>query len=256
MLTKSPMSKTFHLPSLVIACCLLSGLLLSCATPKNTAYFQTIKKDTTLSSTATKNFDLKIVPGDLLSVNITSASPELSSLFNSASSGSTTGYLVDKAGNIQFYKLGNIKVTGLTRTQVKEKLEADLAPYLKDPVATVRFTNHKITVLGEVGSPGVLDLATDQLTLLEAIGKSGDLTKNAKRENILVIRQTESGKEFRHLNLLDHSIFTSPYYYLQNEDVVYVEPERAKADGQKTQQTISYVLSGISILTLILSRIK
>ena len=145
MLTKSPMSKTFHQPSFVLACCFVGGLLLSCAAPKNTAYFQTIKKDTTLSSTATKNFDLKIVPDDLLSISITSTSPELSALFNSAqgsAAGSAAGYLVDKAGNIQLYKLGNIKVAGLTRLQLKEKLEADLVPYLKDPVVTVRFVNH------------------------------------------------------------------------------------------------------------------
>jgi polysaccharide biosynthesis/export protein len=242
---------------LLMLCCFTS-----CKTPTGIAYFQTIKKDTTLQNTVAKDFDLTIRPDDLLSISITSASPELSALFNSAQgSGSSTGtaapgYLVDKNGNIQLYKLGNVKLAGLTRTAAKEKLEADLAPYLKEAVVTVRLANNRITVLGEVGSPGVIDMPTDQISILEAIGRSGDLSKNAKKENILIIRQTGSGKEFRHLDLSDHSVFTSPYFYLQNGDVVYVEPETKRKEPLNPQQVIAYAISGISILSLIISRIR
>lgn len=233
----------------------------SCKAPAGVTYFQTIKKDTTLQNTAAKDFDLKIRPDDLLSISITSASSELSALYNSAQAGGTAagaaaGYLVDKNGNIQLYKLGDVKVAGLTRTGVKEKLEADLAPYLKDPVVTVRLASNRITVLGAVGSPGVIDMPTDQISVLEAIGRSGDLTKDAKKDNILLIRQTGSGKEFRHLDLLDHSVFTSPYFYLQNGDVLYVEPQEKRKEPLNAQQVIAYAISGISILTLIISRIR
>ena len=240
-----------------------TGSLLSCKTPRDLVYFQNISRDTTVQNTVSKNFDLKIKPDDLLYIGVTSASAEQSLLYNapqmavvsgSTTTGSTSGYLVDKKGTIQLYKLGDVKVAGLTREEVKEKLQRDLSPYLREPVVTVRNLNNKVTVLGEVGRPGVLPLSTDQISLLEAIGQSGDLTINGRRDNILVIRQGEGGKEFKRLNILDHSVFSSPYFFLQNEDVVYVEPDVKRKTGQRAQ-TISWVLSGVSILTIILTRL-
>jgi polysaccharide export outer membrane protein len=257
------MLRTIHPYFSVTLLILTMGSLLSCSAPKNTAYFQTISRDTVLQHTVSRNFDLKIAPDDLLAISIASASPELSGLFNASSgagatsgAGASSGYLVDKKGNIRLYKLGDVKVAGLTRAELRERLQQELAPYLKEPVVTVQFANHRITVLGEVGSPGVKIVPNEQLTLLEAIGQSGDLTEKAKKNKVLVIRQTEAGKEFRHLNLLDHSVFASPYFYLQNEDVVYVEPEKPKQSSQQTQQIISYVITGISLLTLLFSRIN
>ena len=257
------MLKTIHPLFLSTLLTLTMSGFLACSTPKNTAYFQTVSRDTVLQNTVTKNFDLKIKPDDLLSITIASTSPDLSGLFNASSGGGATsaaggpsGYLVDKNGNIQLYKLGNVKVAGLTRSETKEKLQRELSDYLKEPVVTVRFANHRVTVLGEVARPGVLPLTTDQMTVLEAIGHSGDLTEFGKRENILVIRQRENGKEFHHLSLLDNSIFTSPYFYLQNEDVVYVEPDAKLKDKNNVPQILSYVVSGVSILSLILSRIR
>lgn len=253
------MSKAPTPSAFIFACCLAVCCLLACQTPKNTAYFQTIKRDTTLQNLVTKNGEPKIVPDDLLAINITSASTELSALYNGAQgvgSAAAQGYLVDKNGNIQLFKLGEQKLAGLTRAEAKEKLQKALEPYLKDPVVTIRFANHRVTFLGEVGSPGVLVLNNEGISLIEAIGERGDLTENARADNILVIRKTENGKDFKHLSLLDHSVFTSPYFYLQNEDVVYVEPVAKKADSMNTQQVISYVLTGISLVTLILSRIK
>ncbi|WP_162944938.1 polysaccharide biosynthesis/export family protein [Flavisolibacter nicotianae] len=259
-----PMCKTRLRRPAFWAWLLLPWCFASCKTPTNAGYFQTIKRDTTLQNTVAKEFDLKIKPDDLLSIGITSASPELATLFNSAQSAGasggtgavTGGYLVDKNGNIQLYKLGDVKAAGLTKKELKGKLESDLAPYLKDPVVTVRLAAGHVTVLGEVGSPGTVDLPADQVSLLDVLGKSGDLTKDAKKENILIIRQTDSGKEFRHLDLSDHSVFTSPYFFLQNGDVVYVEPDPKKKETPKLQQAIAYAISGISILSLILSRIR
>jgi polysaccharide export outer membrane protein len=245
------------LPAFLLCIAALCGLF-ACKPAKNTAYFQTIPKDTVLRNTVTRNFDLAIKPGDILSITIASASPELSASFNTAPGGEggiIGGYLVGKEGTIEIYKLGAIKVSGLTRVALQEKLRQDLAPYLKDPLVTVRFANHRATVLGAVGNPGVIPLTADGVTVLEAIGQSGDLAQNSKREKVLVIRQTAEGKEFHHLNLLDHSVFTSPYFYLQNEDVVYVEPEPEKEKAGLTQ-VFSYIISGISIISLLISRIR
>ena len=244
------------LPAILFCMALLCGLF-ACGPAKKTSYFQTITRDTVLQNTVTRNFDLVIKPGDILAINIASASPELSGLYNTSPGGENGagGYHVDKSGNIRLYKLGTLKVAGHTRATLRDKLLQDLEPYLKDPVVTVRFANHSVTVLGAVGNPGVIPITADGVTVLEAIGQSGDLAENSKKEKGLVIRQTERGKEFRHLNLLDHSVFHSPYFSLQNEDVVYVEPE-PKKEGSKIQQTLSYIISGISILSLIISRIR
>lgn len=258
-----PMTETLRPKAIVAMFLVVTMFFMACKTPQNIVYFQNNAKDTLLQNTVSKNFDLKIKPDDLLSIAIVSASPELSAPFNAtqglasaspaSGSGTAPGYLVDKRGAIQLYKLGDVAVMGLTRNEVKEKLQRELTPYLKDPVVTVRFLNQRITVLGEVSRPGTVPLVTDQMTVLEALGQSGDLTTYGRRENVLVIRQTEAGKEFRHLNLLDHSVFTSPYYYLQNEDVVYVEPDVKRKAGQNVQ-IVSYVLSGVSILSILLTR--
>lgn len=251
-----PMCKTLlRLPAYTVWLLMLYCFT-SCKAPASVAYFQTIKRDTTLQNTAAKDFDIKIKPDDQLAIGITSASSELSGQFNASqtNAGGNAGYLVDRKGNIQLYKLGDVRVAGLSRDELKEKLQKELSPYLKDPMVTVRFLNQRVILMGEVGQPGVLTFNSDQINILEALGQRGDLTKNARRDNILLIRQTDTGKEFRHLNLLDNSIFNSPYFYLQSEDIVYVEPEKKKTTN--TQQIISYVLTGFSIVTLIVSRIK
>lgn len=236
---------------------------LACKAPKDTIYFQDLAKDTLLQNNVSRNFDFKIKPDDFLYIGITSTSPEQSALFNApqpsgnaegSNGGTIAGYQVDKKGSIQLYKIGEVKVAGLTRSELKEKLQKELISYLKEPVVTVRFLNQRITILGEVIRPQVLSVSNEQITVLEAIGQSGDLTTFGRRDNILVIRQTEKGKEFKRLNLLDHSVFTSPYFYLQNEDVVYVEPNEKKKNNQKGQ-VISYIVSGVSLVFFVLDRL-
>ncbi|HEY8688110.1 MAG TPA: polysaccharide biosynthesis/export family protein [Chitinophagaceae bacterium] len=211
--------------------------------------------------------ELKIRKNDLLSIIIISPDPVSTPLFNgsqgtstssgasSGTSGSTPagGYLVDKDGNIVMYKLGVIHVEGLTRSELKYKLQKDLSPYLKDAVVTIRFLSNHITVLGEVAHPQVLTIPNEQIPLLEAIGQSGDLTITGRRDNILVIRETPNGKQFKRLNLTDNSIFNSPFYYLKPDDVVYVEPTKLKINSSgNTPQIIGYALSGISIFFTLL----
>ncbi len=245
-----------------------SGFLTSCTPTKNVVYFQNLQTDTTLHNLVNNNLELKIRKNDLLGISIISPDPISTPLFNGLSStssssgesgggstGGSGGYLVDKDGNIVMYKLGNIHVEGLTRNELKNKLQTDLAPYLKDAVITVRFLRNKIIILGEVAKPQVLNIPNEQITLLEAIAQSGDLTFTGRRDNILVIRETETGKQFKRLNLSDNSIFSSPYYYLKPDDVVYVEPTESKIKSQNPQ-LISYVLSGVTILITIFSLLR
>lgn len=232
-------------------------------------YFENMPRDTELRNVVDDHFELKIRKDDLLGITIISPDPVSTPLFNgiqntSASLGTTTsggsstgntGYLVDNEGNIIIYKLGTIHVEGLTRNQLKLKLQRELAPYLKDAVITVRFLNNKVTVLGEVVRPQVITMPTEKLSLLDAIGMSGDIPITGRKDNVLVIRETPSGKQFKRVNLTDNSIFNSPFYYLKPDDVVYVEPTMVKIkNSSNTPQIIGYVLTGLSILiTLVLN---
>ena len=249
------------------------GFFTSCSPVKNVIYFENMQRDTTLNSMVNNNFDLKIRKNDLLSISIISPDKDNTPFFNgvqggvspsgstggsgsaSGSSGGSSagGFLVDNDGNIEMYKIGVIHVLGLTRKELKYKLEKALAPYLLNPVITIRFLNNRVTMLGEVTKPQVITIPNEQISLLEALGMSGDLTITGRRDNILVIRETENGKQFKRVNLTDNSIFKSPFYYLQPDDVVYVEPTKYKIKTiAQSQQTVNYVLTGISILITLL----
>jgi len=156
------------------------------------------------------------------------------------------------------HKLGLIHVEGMKRAELKNKIQKDIEPYLKDPVVTVRYLNHRVTVLGEVGQSGVIPIPEEGLSLIEVLSASGDVTNLANRNNILVIRESGNSKQLKRINLEDHSIFNSEWYYMQNGDVVYVEPNDKKVTEEKrskTQQTVGMILSGISIAVIILDKV-
>ena len=239
-------------PSFLVLCIIL---LNSCNTAKKTIYFQDLPNDTTLTNLVSKNFDSKIQKGDLLSITVASLSPENTAIFNAPqnSVGALTGYFVDESGNIQFVKLGTLQVAGITRKELKEKLEKDLSPYLTQAVVSVGFLNRHVTMMGAV-SPQVLPMVADNMTILDALAASGDIGAKGRTDNILVIREREDTKEFKRLNLTDKSIFYSPYFYLQPNDIVYVEPVKEKAKTSAAQ-IISYVTTGFTFLIFILDRI-
>ncbi len=241
---------------------------ISCTTSKKTVlYFADLPGDTILHNLVNKDFQLKIRKGDVLNIGVSSLSMENSTLFMApqmaAASGGGAGlsagpgYLVDVNGNILYPKLGLVHVEGITRDELRDRLLKDLSPYLKEPVITVTFVNHKITILGDIGHPQVLPMTSDNMTLLDAISLSGELTKTSRETNILVIRDTGADKQFKRLNLNNSSIFYSPFYYLKPDDILYVEQDPAKIKTtNNTQQVIGFVTTGISLLFLILSRIK
>lgn len=248
----------------VVILIIISLIFGSCATPKNAYYFKTLPRDTSINTTVNRLTESVIRKNDQLSINISSLNPEEDRVYNAAvpvlgaaiAGSAATGYLVDINGNIQLHRLGTIHAGGMTRRELKNKIETDIKPYLKDPVVTVRYLNRRVTVMGEVGRAQVISMPEEQLSILEVLGTSGDITQLGKKDNILIIRETENGKQFKRLNLEDHSVFTSEWYYLKPDDVVYVEPnEKIVKDEkrQRTQQTIALTMSGLSLAIIILN---
>ena len=228
--------------------------LSSCSNTKNTSYFQNIPKDTTLNNLVTKNLEPKIQVGDLLGITVASLSPENTALYNAPQNaeGPLLGYEVDAQGNIEFIKLGTLHVAGMTRKELKEKLQKDLTPFLAQSVVAVGFLNRHVTMMGAV-SPQVLPMPNANMTILDALAATGDIGDKGKTDNVLVIREKGNSKEFKRLNLTDESIFYSPYFYLQPNDIVYVQPVKKKAEN--TTRIVGYVTSGLSLLIFIIDRI-
>lgn len=236
----------------------------SCVSTKRASYFYNLG-DTTLTSQYSPP-PLIIQPNDILSISVSSLNPEASSIFNPAklSSVSTdpdkstgSGYLVNRKGYIQFPILGSIKVAGLTEEELQQKIVNSLneRKLLSDPIVSVRQLNFKVTVLGEVGRPGVIPVGNQKISLLEAIGQAGDLTIYAQRNNVLLIRTEPNGdKLIRRINLNSDQLFNSPYFYLKNNDVIYVEPNKSKiASTGRGQIILPIVFSGLSLLVLAFS---
>ncbi|MEP6926985.1 MAG: polysaccharide biosynthesis/export family protein [Ginsengibacter sp.] len=229
-------------------------LIESCTTTKNNIYFHNLQKDTTLRNLVSKNYDPVIQKNDLLGITVASLSPD-NAFYNAPQNavGPLSGYLVDKNGDISFVKIGILHVEGLTKKELKAMLEKDLIPYLKDAVVSVGFLNRHVTTLGGIGSQ-VIPLANDNMTILDALAIGGDIGEKGRIDNVLVIREKDDAKEFKRLNLTDNSIFFSPFFYLQPNDIVYVEPKKIK--NNNTTLIISYVTAGISFLILIFNTLK
>ena len=213
-------------------------------TYKKINYLQDINDDTTMSMTINKG--IIIQPQDQLSIIVTSRDPKMSVPFNLsvsnfytgselASSGGAsqriTGYIVDNAGDITFPSLGTIHVSGLNRWELQELIREKLSDsgLLKDAVVTVEFLNFKVSVLGEVASPGTYTVTGDKITILQALALARDLTIYGQRSNVRVIREQNGKRQIYVLDLTDSDIFSSPGYYLQQNDVVYVTPSKVRA---------------------------
>ncbi len=165
------------------------------------------------------------------------------------------GYLVGADGTIDFPVLGPLSVAGLTLPQVKDSLEKRLKTYLNEAVVNVRFINFRITVLGEVNQPGTYTLSSPRVTLLEAIGRAGDLSPYANRTNILHIREQNGQRIYTRINLQSGELFSSPAYYLQQNDIIYIEPNRAKiaAVADPATRVITYTTGVLSVVTLLIA---
>ena len=232
---------------------LLFPILFSCVQARQATYFNNLRDSTIL--TTVENLDPVIQRNDLLEITVSSANPEASKVF--ASPG-PNGYLVNQDGAIQFPVLGTLKVAGLSKKDLKMKLQKSLLDnkLLIDPLVDIRYINFRVTVIGEVAHPTVITVSSEKISLLEAIGMAGDLTIHAKRKQVLVLREGPGTRTAKRLDLTSTDLFTSPYYYLQTNDVVYVEPDKAKIAGSgRTNQVLPLLLSGLSFGLLVVDRI-
>jgi polysaccharide export outer membrane protein len=240
--------------------------MVSCGTDKDIAYFQ--NKVVNEPEAIDKHAGIVIQPKDMLSIVVSSRNPELVAMFNlpviSYQAGSEVvsgagqqrlmGYVVDNEGYIDFPVLGPIKVAGLTRWELSELIKKKLLNdgLLTDAVVTVEFMNFKVSVIGEVNSPGTYTLQNDKVTILQAISLARDLTIFGQRENVCVIREREGERVIYEVNLCDVDMFKSPAYYLQQNDVVYVQPSEVKArqstTDDKALRMTSIFVSGGSLL--------
>lgn len=240
----------------------------SCVNTKKAAYFYGIG-DTIISSTLSKIPEPVIYRNDILTISVSSPNPEADLIFNAPNTlatqaggmggggsiaSQTAGYLVSPEGYIQFPVLGNIKVAGLTKTEIKNLITKELVnkKLLIDPVVNIRIINFKITVMGEVRNPTVFTVPSEKISILEALGTAGDLTVFAKRDNILLIREVNGEKIVRRLDLNSKNLLESPYYYLKSNDVIYVEPNAARlSSGERSMQIWPLVLSTVSVLAVV-----
>lgn len=250
-------------------------LLSSCASVKDIAYFQNKLIDH--PEKIDKHTGIVIQPKDMLSIVVSSRNPELVTMFNlpvvSYQAGSETvsgagmqrllGYVVDNAGCIDFPVLGILNVAGMTRWDLSEMIKNRLVQdgLLSDAVVTVEFMNFKVSVLGEVNSPGTYTIEGDKVTVLQAISLARDLTIFGMRENVSVIRERDGERTIYQINLCDVSLFKSPAYYLQQNDIIYVEPNKERSrqstTDDKTLRMTSILVSGgsliVSVATLVTS---
>ena len=245
--------------------------LASCATPEDFYYLRDAGNekiaDQAIDSTASNP---TIAIGDQLSIVLTSASVELNTLINAANFGGTGGgnmaqggmvspvfgYLVDANGEIEFPMIGRMKVAGKRMTSIQKDLEAVLVDYVKDPAVAIRRLNFRVTVIGEVARPGIVQIQYDRMNILQALAQAGDLTIFAQRENILLVRETPQGKETVRLSLYDKSLLSSPYYWLQSGDLLYVQPNKTKVNTNTTFfQVWPTIISSLSIFLVIVNQI-
>lgn len=244
--------------SILAATATITLLLASCSTPKNISYFPDLGNGTTIATSEFKEIRLK--PEDKVAIIVTTQDIALSNLFNlvtaqtrlgvattstvfgnSANSNNSqiTYYTIDSKGDIDFPVLGKIHIAGLTREQVAERISTDLqkANLVKDPVVTVEFANVGVSVMGEVNKPGRYEFNKDHITIIDALSMAGDLKMNGMRENILVMRKSDNGnQESYRVNLLNaQELASSPVFYLQQDDMIYVEPnDKAKRETTST----------------------
>lgn len=250
-------------------------MMTSCVSTKKVTYFE--NKDDINTALSKTLYDAKIMPKDILQIQVFTMTPEASLPFNllklSGSSSTTTSsssqgtiydYLVDNDGNVEYPVLGTLHLGGLSKTEAEQLIKSKIQPYMAESeniVVHVRMMNYKYAVLGGVTRPGVFTTQNEKVTILEAIAQAGDLTTFAYRDRIFLIRESAEGqKDFHQLDINDANIINSPYYYLQQNDVIYVEQQKIVARNSfisaNTSIWFSLTSSLMSIATFIIALSK
>lgn len=232
----------------------------ACASREDLVYFQGERENI---ENLYNKYTPKLQPDDLLTITIYAKDPEAlkmisqSSVFNeSGNEFRKLSYLIDENGDIDFPTLGKIKLGGMTRSEAMTHMKSLLAKYIVEPDVNIQLSNFKITVLGEVTKPGSFTLQNERITILEAIGMAGDLTINGVRKNVLVVREEAGEKSFHRVDLTTNEIFNSPVYFLAQNDVVYVEPNKAQINSSTYSRNTSVIIAvaglAISVISVLI----
>ena len=253
----------------ILWCCAVLLMCVSCGSTKEVptlAYFQNLKDSVGKLPDNVSNYKIKIQPDDELIITITSTLPEATAMYNlplgnpslkgninATQSPRIQTHIVDRNGMIQLPVLGEIQAAGLSTKELEAVIKNRVSEHVKDPFVRVEMINFTVNVMGEVRAPQRIVVGKERFSVLDALAAAGDLTEYGKRDNVLVIR-TENGKSTYHrLNLTDGSIYASPYFYLQQNDVVYVEPNDIKIDNSKYNQFSAFKLSQLSTIVSLAS---
>ena len=248
----------------------LVTLVSGCISSRQLVYFQ--DQLATDSIRLVDRFIPTVQPGDILSVRVSSLSPEAASFFNPPSATlpvdrlmtpatitalpELSGYLVNSDGTLELPLIGKVPVSGLTTAQASDRIREKLKTYLKEPTVNIRNQNFRISVMGEVARPSLFTIPNEKITMLEALSLSGDITIYGRRDNVLLIREVNGQRSFTRIDLTKRDLFRSPYYYLHPNDVIYVEPGRARvATADRTYQLLPIALSALSFIAIIVSRL-
>jgi len=232
-------------------------MLISCGSKQDIVYFQDV--DEVGLSKSISQYIPTIRPDDMLTITVSALDQDAVRPFNlptvtfgSIGTGTTQqrqeAYLVDSNGNIDFPVLGKIKLEGLNRIQATDLIKDLLIDYIKNPIVNIRTVNFKVTVLGEVTNPGSFTIPNERITILEALGLAGDLTIQAERRNILVIREESGKKTYNRINLTSEEVFNSPVYYLIQNDVIYVEPNNSRVKSSTVGPNVNATLGILSAI--------
>ncbi|UJH89856.1 polysaccharide biosynthesis/export family protein [Antarcticibacterium sp. 1MA-6-2] len=241
----------------------LAVLVSSCVSGKKITYFQNIEDLQQVADASRSNLSIK--PNDLLTISVSGPEPEAVMPFNLPVVGVAMGagieaqmrvsgtpqlqsYLVDSEGNIEFPILGTVEVAGLNRQELAAKLKQQISDYVQNPIVNVRIVNFQVSVLGEVNRPGTFTIQDEYLSLPKALGLAGDMSIYGMRENVLVMREEGGVTKSAYLDLTDANVVNSPFYYLQQNDVVYVEPNGAQKQGAAYNRNATVYISIASVL--------
>lgn len=245
---------------IILLFALVSTVFLSSCRTQKVVYLRDVPDDlgkiTTVVPAEFKESVIQV--DDILNITIQTIDPQSSAALNQAAASmpgaqpSSSGYLVDKTGNVEIPMLGIIKLTGLTTTEAREKVRTAASRYYKNPTVQVRFANYKFTLIGNVNRPGTFTIPSEKFSVLDALGMAGDLAISGKRTNVMLIRDNDGKKDIVRLDLTSTKLLKSPYFYIKQNDVIYVEPGSAVV-ATNNSAAIRYYTLGISLVSLAIS---
>ena len=233
----------------------------SCTSYKTSLpYFEDIR-DSISGEFNQGDYGIRIIADDELLITVTSMVPEASAMYNlplgnpairegivKVTQPQQQTYIVDANGDIQFPVLGKLHVAGLSTQELTKELETRISKDVENPIVRVQLVNFRINVLGEVKKPGAISVNKERYSILDALADAGDLTEYGERSNVLLIREVDGKRIYQRMNLNNSALLTSPYFYLQQNDVVYVEPNEIRRENAKYNQNNSFKISVVSTI--------